>query len=518
MNHRISDHLLAQLSESIAARMGLEFPIERFSDLAQGIASAAREFGFHDARSCAEWLLSAPLDYRQIELLAGHLTVGETYFFRDPESLEILAEQTLPALIRSRRGARQRLRIWSAGCSTGEEPYSLAILLSRILPDLEDWEITILATDINPRWRQKAGAGIYREWSFRNTPSWVKEKYFSRTADGHFEILPSVKRMVSLAYLNLAEDSYPSPLNNTTAMDLIFCRNVLMYFARERARKVIQNLHHSLLDGGWLIVSPSETSHVLFPQFVAVNFPGAIFYRKDIQGPQTPACSLPAQTTGDAPLADAFEPKLETVTFTQGLSGPFLSAGNGHQPLGRDLGQRESPAEDVASDGYLEALALSEQGRYAEAAERLIEICSHDRAEVAAVALLARVYANQGNLSEALAWCEKAIAADKLDAGLHYLRATILQERGLLEGAVSSLKRALYLDENFALAHFALGNLALQQGKRTESEKHLANALSLLGACGAEETLPESEGMTAGRLMEIIAATNRASARGKESR
>jgi len=118
--------------------------------------------------------------------------------------------------------------------------------------------------------------------------------------------------------------------------------------------------------------------------------------------------------------------------------------------------------------------------------------------------LLVRAYADQGLIKEALEWCEKAIAADTLNPGLYYLKATILQEQGAIEEAIGSLKRALYLDQDFVLAHFALGNLALQQGKFKASGKHFNNALSLLKIYGQEEVLPESEGITAGRLREII--------------
>jgi len=119
-------------------------------------------------------------------------------------------------------------------------------------------------------------------------------------------------------------------------------------------------------------------------------------------------------------------------------------------------------------------------------------------------ALLARILANQGALDEALACCQKAIAGDKLNAGYYYLRATILQEQGALDEAAQSLKRALYLDHDFVLAHFALGNLAQQQGQKEEAKKQFANALQLAQRRQADEILPESEGITAGRLAAII--------------
>jgi chemotaxis protein methyltransferase CheR len=134
----------------------------------------------------------------------------------------------------------------------------------------------------------------------------------------------------------------------------------------------------------------------------------------------------------------------------------------------------------------------------------ILSLVSHNQDNSKAIALLARVYANQGRLAEALEWCEKAIATDKLNSVLRYLHATILQEQGLIDGANISLKQALYLNQNFVLAHFVLGNLALQQGKRKESKKHFGNALMLLRSYPQAEILPESEGITGGRLLEII--------------
>jgi chemotaxis protein methyltransferase CheR len=282
MTTAISSSMLSQLSEFIAREMGLHFPTGRWADLERGIRSAAREFDFEDVEVCIEWLLSSRPVREKVEILASHLTIGETYLFREKKIFEALEESVLPELIRSRSGGGQRLRIWSAGCATGEEPYSVAILLSKIIPDFNNWNVTILSTDINPRFLQKALLGVYSEWSFRDCPRWVKDKYFKETKDGRFEIVLDIKKRVIFSHHNLAEDPYPSLLNNTNAMDIIFCRNVLMYFAQDQVNKVVQGFYDCLIDGGWLIVSPTEASHVLYPQFTVVNFPGAILYRKEV--------------------------------------------------------------------------------------------------------------------------------------------------------------------------------------------------------------------------------------------
>lgn len=501
MPQYVSDALLSQLSDFVAARMGLYFPRQGWRDLERRISSAASELGYKDAGLCIDWLLSASLTRSQVEILASHLTVGETYFFRERTLFDVLEKHVLPELIHSRRQSARRLRIWSAGCATGEEPYSIAILLSKMVPDLQDWNISILATDINPRFLHKASEGVYGEWSFRDTPPWVRERCFKRTKAGRFEILPQIQKMVMFSYLNLAEDAYPSLWNDTNAMDVVFCRNVLMYFVPKTAARVVQNLYRSLVEGGWLIVSPTEASHDLFPQFVTVNCPGAILYRKDSHRPESvdvfPSLLDQGSTPSLPPLSTMMAepaPEIIVVSEISELPGPAAE---------------EPKMVEEQPTPYREASSLYERGQYVKAAETLVAALSESRADARALALLARVYANQGQLVEALEWCDKAIAADKLDASHHYLRAIILQEQGSWQEAQREFKRALYLDQDFALAHVALGNLSQRQGKIKASRKHFENALSLLRAHRDEDPLLESEGITAGRLAEIIGSMSR---------
>src|SRR5680860_1396261 len=145
MPNQVWEAQWSRLSDFIAETMGLHFPPARWDDMKRGLAGATQEFGFDDVAACVGWLLSAPLTKAQLRVLAGHLTIGETYFFRNKQAFEALAGNVLPALIHARQGGEQRLRMWSAACSGGEEPYSLAILLHRMLPDLRDWRVTILS-------------------------------------------------------------------------------------------------------------------------------------------------------------------------------------------------------------------------------------------------------------------------------------------------------------------------------------------------------------------------------------
>jgi chemotaxis protein methyltransferase CheR len=504
MTNRISDQLLSQFSEFVTARFGLHFPRKRWRDLERGIVCAAAEFGFKDAALCTRWLISTQLNRNQLDILAGCLTIGETYFFREPNSFDALEAQILPALISSRRGKEQRLRIWSAGCSTGEEAYSIAILLQRLIADVSQWNITILATDVNPASLHKAVLGEYRDWSFRGITHGIKERYFTRNGEGRFEIAAAIRKMVTFAPLNLAEDPYPSLTNNTNAMDVIFCRNVLMYFTPQRMKKVVENFSHSLVAGGWLIVSPCEASHTLFPQFEPVHFRNAILYRKDGQRIRPAAAAFPGATNGTtAPLpSPANKPGIPQPPL---FGPPPAKVYPAAVTVTDAAGPRISPCE--------EALALYRQGLYAEAQTKLSGLLSNVAAEAGqpvpeeAAVLLARLFANQGDFAKALEWTEKAIAVNKLDPEARYLEAIIFQEQGAVDAAVAALKKTLYLDHTFVLAHFALANLSGQQGRVREAARHLENAASLLATYGDNDILPGSEGLSARRLGEIIVTT-----------
>jgi chemotaxis protein methyltransferase CheR len=488
----ISNEMLSRLSEFVTARMGLHFPQERWSDLVRNIKPAAAQLGFKTVEECVQWLLSSSLTQQQLEVLASHLTVGETYFFREPKVLEIVQDQILAQLVQARQTER-RLRIWSAGCASGEEPYSIAIALTRAIPDWKNWNITLLATDINPKFLRKASEGVYNDWSFRDASLSLKENYFIKRNHRRYEILPQFKQMVHFAYLNLAEDSFPSLLNNTNAMDLIFCRNVLMYFSPEQANKVIAQFYEALVDGGWFIVSATETLQVSSSRFTRVGLSGLTLYNKDVHH--------------KAKEQFAAREELPTNQLLPEMKWAPLPGGGPEVPA-KKTNKTGSPEEEKEPrTTFEEALALYEVGRYFEAEEKLLTLASNRVPEAKVAALLARIFANEGKLDDALNWCDKAVAADKMDPELHHLRATILQEQNNLEGAVAALKRALYLDPNFVLPHFALGNLALRRENSGEADRHFRNALSLLERLPQENILPGSEGVTAGRLREIISRT-----------
>jgi len=487
----VPDALLQRLSEYLTAKIGLQFQEKNRDDLHRKMTSAMTDFGFEDVVGFIEWLLSMSLTQEQIEILASHLTVGETYFFREKNIFETLEHSILPGLIDARRKTGKRLRCWSAGCSTGEEAYSIAILLDKLIPDLKDWNVTIIATDINAFALRRAGEGIYSGWSFRDTPPFFKDKYFERVNENRYRLLPNIRKMVTFSYLNLSEDVYPALQTNTNAMDFIFCRNVLMYFAPDYIRRTTERFYRSLVEGGFLVVSPVETSQMYYAQYTTVRLRDSIFYKKD---------------TVKIKQEDKIEKHVEIVTTPPPAQKVKRSTSKKLLHTGRyDISKK--PAGQALTP-YEEADIFYEKGLYREAEERLGPIVSNGRSSPEALVLYTKILANQGKLEDAFHWCEKAVSADRSNAYPHYLLAVILEEQGRLEDARASLKRAIYLDHNFALAYFALANLSLRLGKIAEARKHFGNTAEILSKYKPDEIIPESEGITARRFSEMISAVH----------
>ncbi len=478
----------AVLKRAISAETGLRFPDESQSSFEQKISEACADFGFRESAECLRWLTARSLSKKDIEILASHLTVGETYFFRDPKSLEVMQRRILPALIERRRNVSKSLRFWSAGCCTGEEPYTLAMLVMTMMPDWESWNITILATDINTRFLSKAAQGRYSEWSFRETPEVMRRRFFKKIDAATYEIDPRVRNLVSFSYLNLAEDLYPSVLNNTHAMDLILCRNVLMYFEKPRAGQVIEKLHRSLVDGGYLMVSAVEASNRSFEQFQPVVFDGLTVYRRTIPPLSAPA-ALPRK--GDA-LTPSGTP--DTALLRKKKAATPKRAEQTRKPL------ESKPTVRQRRGSYRHAELLYKQGAFQGAIEELLK-CDHTPKTLA---LLTKAYADTGNFDSALHWCNELVAADKLEAKHYFLLATILQEKNSPAEALEALRRALFLDPSFILAHVSTANALRGVGRRKEARKHFDNALALLEKLPYDVEVAESGGLPAGRLREMI--------------
>lgn len=465
MNTNIFDKNIPEVSEKISSILGFSFPSERMDIFYRNLNSAAIGFGFKHLNEFTEWLLSNTLNYHQLEKLAEHFTINETYFWREPLVFSALTDTILPAIVAQKIKSDRKIRIWSAGCSSGEEAYSLAIALYKTIPNIKEWNVKVIATDIDQTVLKKAKIGLYSQWSFRNCPPGLKSQYFKYHGGGIHEINPEIKNLVSFRSLNLVDDSFPSFATDISNFDIIFCRNVLMYFTPEWIQRISHKIIDALQDNGWLVVSSCELPLMSNSQLTSVNFNYAVLHRKSTEKFVAPKPTIEFQLepikliTNSKNTKKVIQPEVPHTGPAKVASLSFIT----EQP-------KVLASEPMASD-----------------AEREI-----------------RILANYGHFERALDDCDKAISMDKLNSGLYFLRASILQELQESEKAVASLKQAIYLDSNFVIAHFTIGNLFIQLGKEKNAKIAFKNTLDLLTKWPDDHILPDSEGLSVQYLREII--------------
>jgi chemotaxis protein methyltransferase CheR len=216
----------------------------------------------------------------ELAVLVDNLTTNETYFFRESAQLNAFSQEILPEL-RSTLADRKTLRIWSAGCSTGEEPYTIAMLLLESGDWWRTWQIEIMGSDINQRVLHTARKGVYKNGSLRATPPEMTKKYFLEEEKGNYRIIDRVRELVSFNYVNLLDPFKTSLIRD---MDIIFCRNVIIYFDREAKKKVIESYYEKLRAGGYLLLGHSESLINISNSFVLRTLKNDMVYQKPLRG------------------------------------------------------------------------------------------------------------------------------------------------------------------------------------------------------------------------------------------
>ncbi len=276
------DPVYRQIRDLVYKVSGIYKAEEKLYLLADGCGRRMKHLGARTPREYWDQLTTQPAQPgRDGELrhLLNEITIGETSLFRSQPQLDALRKVILPEIVAEKsKQLTKRLRIWSAGCSTGEEPYTLAMnLLEESERLLKGWTVEIVATDLNDRSVETARAGIYGDYALRCTADYFKHKYFSPVEEKKLEVRPEVKKLVTFSRLNLQDDS---KMLFMKGMDLIFCCNVLIYFDGASKSKVINHFFSNLNFGGYFFLGTSESLMKLNDQFHLVHFPGTIAYWK----------------------------------------------------------------------------------------------------------------------------------------------------------------------------------------------------------------------------------------------
>ncbi len=282
----MDDALIQLFIQLITTHTGLQIRPQDRSGLSQKLLTRMKSVKIADPEKYYHFLTTISFEnqneWRELVVL---LTTVESYFMRDKGQLSILKKVIFPKLIEQKRtlyktlGTKPTLRIWSAGCSTGEEPYSLAIILKQLIADWKQWTILILGTDINQKVIDKAQQGVYSPWSFRLVDSQVQKQYFS-PRQIEWEINRELRESVDFSCLNLITDAFPNFYRNIYNIDLILCRNVFVYFEPEYISLVLKKFSKTLRPGGYLITGHAEVYGQPMNEFQPEIFPESIVYQR----------------------------------------------------------------------------------------------------------------------------------------------------------------------------------------------------------------------------------------------
>lgn len=477
---------VARIARWLHAHAGLAFPVNRRESAELGIRrvmdrakiNSVPEFGNRLQRGGA-----------LLDDLIAELTIGETYFLREPNQLEFIRREVFPA-ISGRDGSCRAVRVWSAGCASGEEPYSLAMLLhkSKCLETAR-----IIGTDLSVARLVTARRARYRSWSMRGVPESVVKQYFE--SDGKvFTLKTELRKAVDFQLLNLAEDAYPSSATGVFGMDVILCRNVLIYFDPPTVAQVAQRLLNTLSDDGWLFLGASDPSlSGLVPCDVVMTGAGIAYRKPGAAKNSIPGTVFPSRVAGADP------------TDTSRIEG--RAAGNGHfhfqhadthLPAGIP---QAVPLDSFPRHSHIELAYAA--GEYERAGELALEaLKTGDSSEIVSVTLV-RSLANRGMLREAVDAVAAALKRNKTSAELHYLQSVLHAQAGQHGEAGKSARRALYLDPELVVAHLSLADALARTGDSRAAKTAFRNAEHLLDSVPAESSVRATDGETAGRLLHI---------------
>lgn len=437
---------LVRFRDAIERRLGLAFGEDKFDQLDEVLRARLNgsDAGAYLAR------LEAGIASEEVRALAEFLTVGETFFFRNPDHFRALADLPLP---------RRPPRILSAGCASGEEPYSVAMTVA---------DADIVAIDVNPAALRKAARGRYGPWSLRETPEEIRRRHFRED-----ELDPAIRSRVRFEERNLLYDDLPG------AFDVVFCRNVVMYFPVEVARGVIARIARALVPGGYLFLGHAETLRGLSHDFHLKHTHDTFYYqrRAETSCEPLPVPAAPPVLAPDQSWVDAIQRASERIAALS-----------------------EMRPEPARSWDPAPAHELLRQERYSEA---LRSLPPESNSDVDALLLRAALLTNSGAHVDAEQACRQLLERDEMSAGAHYLMALCREHAGDGAGAVHHDRTALYLDPDFAMAHLHLGLMARKAGDFETARRELARALERLQTEDASRILLFGGGFRREALMEL---------------
>jgi chemotaxis protein methyltransferase CheR len=495
----------------VALRLGIAFEESKLDHLADVLQERVKSLKDSTAASYLERLGSRREWLEEWRSLAELLTVCETYFFRYGDHFRALSEIVLPEC-KQASNPRREVRILSAGCASGEEAYSLAILAREPFADPSNPRLLrIVGIDINNAMLQKAREGRYSAWKLRETPKDLCERNFG--LDGkEFVIDKAIRRMVTFEERNLLE--HDPFFWQEGGFDVIFCRNVTMYFSPDATRTVVARISQALKAGGYLFLGHAETLRGISDDFHLLHTHETFYYQKRGFQERRPYTALtyasnprsPATTIG-AELVEASGSWVEAIRRASERIAALVVAPGGQVTVSDGVQVEARTSLPVVTPGRRwdpgVVVELLRSERFSDAMDLLRALPVEWSMDPEALLLRAVILTNSGDLPRAEKACRELLESNELNSGAHYLMALCREHAGDPAGALDHDQTAAYLDLGFAMPHLHLGLLARRRGDMETARREFCQALILLSREDASRILLFGGGFSREALVEL---------------
>ncbi|MEI7813627.1 MAG: CheR family methyltransferase [Coriobacteriia bacterium] len=461
-----------ELRDWVHRHSGIFLDASRLDPLRISVVARATRLGHTDL---SDYFLFLKRDEQEFKELMSLITINETSFFRFPGQFDALNQTVVPEILEGKSTMSRSFRAWSAGCSTGEEPYTIAMsLLDSQVPETE-LAIEVLGTDVSSQALDRAREAVYRAKSLANLSHRDVQRWFEPVSGGQRPVA-SVRDVVDFSYHNLIKEPYPLALMGN--WDVIFCRNVTIYFKFESTRRVVNNLFDSLNPGGYLFIGHSESLTSISDRFEVVEVGDVFLYRKPRPrrhvsfGEAAAARDRGGSASSGKPT---LRPGMDTSWWEMGSDS---SAHANAKPRATPKPESESIAELVA-----DAYRLLEEGRPIDAREAADRALVWDAECVEALIVRAYTHADDGDLDSAIQEARRVLKIDPLKPAAHYILGLIYQRQGDQDAAIEAFRRTIFVDPDFVLAHFNLANIYKSRSALADACREYRTTLSVLETC-----------------------------------
>ncbi len=449
----LSEDVFKLFQELLIEESGLYFNKDNITFFCAAVNERMEKHKFNTYLEYYNYIKFHTNKYFELCELFDLITVGETHFYRNRPQIESLIEFILPDMIKRKTYSKDKsIRIWSAACSKGDEPYTIAMAIMEVLPSYKDWDICILGTDINRIAINAAKEAIFNKKDINQLPEPLLNKYFIKR-DAEYILSKSVKDLVSFERHNLATEAYSS--EKMQNLDLIFCRNVIIYFDSATTKRVIESFYYNLKSDGYLFLGDTESLWQVTDKFCRSEFPQAFVYKK--------------ATTGKS--------KKEIVPF---ISIPEIKLQDYPSTKKIQIEEKTEPVNEL-KQLYKEAVIEFNNKKYENALSVFDKIIAQDMYNIPSYFAQATILANQEKYTEAINLLTKIIELDSLFVDAHYFLGVLLDRDNNLKGAEAQFKKVIYIDPEIVLAYFNLGNIYLCQENYNNALREYNNAVNLLG-------------------------------------